>query len=145
MSDFESIAINWQSCLHDWQSCLSSSWVPLFSTSRPSCLLKSLIIPIPLVAKHYLESSTSSGLHLPNSIINAGIADDTLSDDEDTISVSSEECHADIIARDLALAPFHATIHDAITQLGGKVMVKLNWCSPNDGKILTSINEVKYI
>lgn len=113
-------------------------WYPLFSRHS----IKSIVIPLPPRFVSYLESD---GIVLPDTISQGAIGEDRLSDDDEEgaggvwrPSRRQQGGHGDdagASASASAPAPFDdldAAIREAMEQLGGKVMVKLNDKAPVD-------------
>ncbi|OAP61343.1 hypothetical protein AYL99_03546 [Fonsecaea erecta] len=110
-------------------NCSFHSWYPRFRSLTP----KSRIIPL---SQPFLDYLRADGIILPPehgpSDADSGFEDGFQNDDEDEDEDPSERW-----------ADIHAKIRSTISELGGKVMPKLNWSAPKDATWIATTNDME--
>ncbi|KIX96740.1 uncharacterized protein Z520_07459 [Fonsecaea multimorphosa CBS 102226] len=110
-------------------NCSFHSWYPRFRSLTP----KSRLIPL---SQPFLDYLRADGIilppeHGPNDA-DSGFEDGFQNDDEEEDEDPSEQW-----------ADIHAKIRSTISELGGKVMPKLNWSAPKDATWIATTNDME--
>ncbi|KAH0846233.1 hypothetical protein AYO21_02614 [Fonsecaea monophora] len=110
-------------------NCSFHSWYPRFRSLTP----KSRLIPL---SQPFLDYLRADGIILPPergpSDADSGFEDGFQNDDEDENEDPSEQW-----------ADIHSKIRSTISELGGKVMPKLNWSAPKDATWIATTNDME--
>jgi len=103
----------------DVDNCSFSSWYPDFE----KVTFKSVVLPVPDDVADYLKPKDDNGLFLP-------IECDT--DEAGTSASFEDEDDSEETTVRPSFPDFCSAVREAINQLGGSVLPKLNWSSPRD-------------
>ncbi|KIW27502.1 uncharacterized protein PV07_07235 [Cladophialophora immunda] len=110
-------------------NCSFHSWYPRFRSLTP----KSRLIPL---SQPFLDYLRADGIILPPehgpSDADSGFEDGFQNDDDEESEDPSEQW-----------ADIHSKIRSTISELGGKVMPKLNWSAPKDATWIATTNDME--
>lgn len=114
--------------LKDVLACQFSSWYPRYCSApgRRNTTIPSIVINLPVDFIEYLQAD---GVQLPKGVA-ASCIYTTPKQDSDEVSWSS--CSTETTSVVFDFSELNSQIEEAINQLGGAVVPKLNWSCPKD-------------